>query len=226
MSATVLLLLLASDVGSVPNASRPNVVGVTAGLDGAPLTLRAMAGRVLTRFHRRRAFVSGAFDLPMAAAGGGDWRLRFGGRFDAVRWRGVALPVRLEASVRRLSNRSVRATGLGTELSAMPGWYAPRWFVAAEASWDHAWGVHLDHSDAYRAIVNEGVVDGWYRMPGWTLRYGARVGGLPLRWLEVWLRAGYEQHGRFDRLAPPVYGMLGLNVRLSRTARRTLRRPR
>jgi hypothetical protein len=149
----------------------------------------------------------------MAQPDFGDWRLRGGFRIELARWKGLAVPVRLDGSARMLTNRSVRAVGLGTEVSLAPGWYARRWFAAADLAWDQAWTTHLRHSDAYRRVVYEDVQDGWVRLSGWTLRYGARVGGLPAPWLEIWLRTGYEQHGRFDQVAPPLYAILGTSVR-------------
>ncbi|MCR9163355.1 MAG: hypothetical protein ACE37F_20480 [Nannocystaceae bacterium] len=207
------LMLLAADVGLVPAPQRPNVVGIAAGVDGSTMTLSLLAGRSLRRLSKRRAFVSGSFDLPMAQPDFGDWRLRAGFRMEVARWKGLALPVRLDGTVRMLTNRSVRALGLGTELTVAPGWYARRWFAGAELAWDQGWGAHLRHSDAYRRVVYQDVQDGWVRLPGRTLRYGARVGGLPVSWLEIWLRAGYEQHGRFDQIAPPLYAIVGTSVR-------------
>ena len=207
------VLWLAADVGLAPVTERPTVVGASAGVDGSTMTLSLLAGRSLRRLSKRRALVSGAFDLPMAQPDLGDWRLRAGFRLEVARWKRLALPVRLDGTVRMLTNRSVRAVGLGTDLSVAPGWYARRWFAAAELAWDQAWTTHLRHTDAYRRVVYEDVQDGWVRLSGWTLRYGARVGGLPLSWLEIWLRAGYEQHGRFDLVAPPVYAILGTSVR-------------
>ena len=214
MIGTLLALTLAADVGLVSSdGARPNVAGLSAGLDGTTMVLSVVGGRAIRRLRRYRAFASGSFDLPMAQPDFGDWRLRAGFRMEAFRWRGLAIPVRIDGVVRMLSNRSVQAVGLGTELSSMPGWYADRWFAAAEVSWDQSWTTHLRHSNLYRSVVYEGVQDGWYGLPGFTMRYGARVGGLVTPFLEVWLRGGYEQHGRFDTLAPPLYAVLGTTAR-------------
>lgn len=214
MTAVFAMVLIAADVGIVPEADvRPNVAGVSAGLDGTSMTLSIVGGRAIRRWRRRAVMVSGAFDLPMAQPDFGDWRLRAGVRLDAFRWKGLAIPVRLDGSVRMLSNRSVRMVGLGTELSAAPGWYAKRWFAAAEVAWDQSWTTRLDHTDAYRDVVYEDVQDGWLRLGGFTMRYGARVGGLVLPSLELWVRAGYEQHGRFDTVAPPLYAVVGSTFR-------------
>ena len=214
MNGVLLSITLLADVGLVSgDGARPIIAGVSAGLDGTTMVLSVVGGRALRRLRRRRAVVSGSFDLPMAQPDFGDWRVRGGFRLEAARWKGLALPLRLDGVVRMLSNRSVRAVGLGTELWAMPGWYAERWFAAAELGWDQSWTTHLRHSEAYRTVIYEGVHDGWYRVPGFTLRYGARVGGLVTPFLELWLRAGYEQHGRFDTVAPPVYAVLGTTAR-------------
>lgn len=201
-------------VGSAPrDETDPNIVGTTVGVDGATIAWSLGYARAVPLPIPRLLLVSTQFTLPMAQPDFGDWRWTSGLRIDILAVGRFAWPLEGSFVLRRLSNRSVSALGVGTELATMPGWYPKRWFVAAEISWDHSWGSNLQHSDAYRDVVYEDVKDGWYRSSGFTMRYGGRVGGRPWKPMEVWLRAGYEQHGRFDIVAPPLYALIGVNFR-------------
>ncbi len=208
------LIVLASGVGRSPeNAATPNVVGTSAGIDGTTVAWSLGYARAVQLPIPRLLLVGTQFTLPMTQPDFGDWRWTSSLRIDAFARGRFAWPVEGGFVLRRFSNRSVSAWGVGTELATMPGWYPERWFIAAELSWGQTWAAHLKHSDLYRDVVFDGVTDGWYRTPGFTMRYGARVGGCPWKPMEVWLRAGYEQHGRFDIVAPPLYALLGVNFR-------------
>lgn len=155
------------------------------------------------------------FTVPRTQPDLRDWRWSTGARLDVLRRGRFALPLALSFVLGRLDTVAVDALGLGSELAAMPGYYGRRWFAAAELSWDQEWATALRHSDIYRQVVYEDVRDRWYGVTGVTMRYGARLGGRPWRRLELWIRGGYERHGKFDHLAPPVYGLVGANLRSS-----------
>lgn len=190
-----------------------NAVGTAAGVDGAIVSWSLSYARGITLPIDRQLVVQTSFTLPMARPDFGDWRWRGGARINALRGRGLEWPFALELVARGLRNRALRAHGFGTVVTTAPGYYPDRWFVAAELAWDQQWATHVRHSSAYREHVYEGVSDGWYRATGTTVRYGARVGGRPWRRMELWLRAGYEQHGRYDSVIPPFYALLGINFR-------------
>lgn len=218
MSALASLVMAAVLAGAGPGQrpspdSGANVVGTEVGVDGTTLAWSLGYARALFLPGERTLLLATRFTLPMTQPDMGDWRWAAGARVDALVLGRFAWPVELDFVVRGLSNRSVDALGLGTELITAPGWYPKRWFVAAELSWDQQWGTHLEHGADYRRYVYEGVRDGWYGPTGFTMRYGARVGGLPWRHMELWVRGGYEQHGRFDQLAPPLYAIAGVNFR-------------
>jgi len=207
-------MLLSPGVGRAPDLDTgANVVGSTVGIDGATIAWSMGYARAIQLPIPRVLVVGTQFTMPMTQPDFGDWRWRTGARIDSLVWGRFAWPFEADFVLRRLANRSVKAWGLGSELITMPGYYPRRWFLAAEVSWDQQWGTHLEHSDAYRNVVYDEVQDGWYRTTGFTMRYGARVGGRPWKRMELWLRAGFEQHGRFDTVAPPVYAIAGLNFR-------------
>ncbi|NVB36552.1 hypothetical protein G6O69_01820 [Pseudenhygromyxa sp. WMMC2535] len=213
-SLALTAMLAGAGLGQRPSPETgANVVGTELGLDGATLAWSLGYARALFLPRERSLVLATRFALPMTQPDFGDWRWEAGARVDALALGRFAWPVELDLVLRGLSNRSVGALGIGTELITMPGWYPKRWFIAAELSWDQQWGVRLEHSAAYERFVYEGVRDGWYGPTGATMRYGLRVGGLPWRHMELWARGGYEQHGRFDLLAPPLYAIAGVNFR-------------
>lgn len=203
-----------AEIGERPKPDTgPNAIGTAVGIDGAILTWSLTYARGLELPIDRQLVLRSTVSLPMTRPDLGDWRWSAGARINALRWRRFEWPVAVDVLARGLSNRALRAHGIGTVVSTMPGYYPSRWFIAADLSWDQQWGTYVRHSDAYRRIVYADVADGWYRTTGHTLRAGARVGGRPWRRMELWLRAGYERHGRHNRLAPPLYALLGLDVR-------------
>lgn len=215
MKSLLLALTLAvpsADRAPVERRRGSNRVGTSVGLDGALVSWSVRYARGFSLGERAPLWWHTTFTLPMTQPDFGDWRLASGLQTEALRVGRFAWPVSLAMVTRTMATSAVRAWGLGTELRTTPGWYPSRWFVAADLSWDQQWGTHLRHRDAYRQFVYEGVQDGWYRTSGFGMRYGLLVGGRPWRPLRLWLRGGYEQHGRFNRLIPPAYLIVGADI--------------
>ncbi len=215
LSPTLLsLFVMASGIGQEPQAdSGANIIGTAVGLDGATIAWSLLYARGVPLAVGRQLVLSTIFTVPMTQPDLRDWRWATGLRIDMIRRGGFAIPVAASFVLRRLDTIALDAIGLGSELAVMPGYYGRRWFAAGELSWDQEWATHTRHSDIYRRVVYQDVKDGWYGLTGLTMRYGARIGGRPWRRLELWVRAGYEQHGRFNTIAPPIYGLIGANVR-------------
>lgn len=203
-----------ADIGDRPRSDAgPNVVATSVGVDGSLVTWGVGFVRGIDLPMGRQLMVQTGFALPMTQPDFGDWRWTGGVRMNALERRGFEWPVSLNLVVRGLRNEAFRAVGLGTELRTMPGYYPGRWFLAADLAWDQQWATHLRHTDDYREFVYEDVRDGWYGNTAHTLQAGLRVGGRPWRHMELWVRGGYEHHGRYNTLAPPVYALAGVNFR-------------
>jgi hypothetical protein len=142
-----------------------------------------------------------------------DFRVRIGPRIDAFRHKWFALPVTLSLVLVGTDSDVVRGLGIATELGTMPGVYAAKWFIAGELFWIQTWSSHLRHTDRYREKVYDDVKDGWYRTPAVVGRFGGRVGGIAFGRVEMLLRGGYEQHGKYNKLVPRFYAIFSTNVR-------------
>jgi hypothetical protein len=219
---TLALVLIAPARGGAEIGLQPtietderNLVPAIIGFDEALLTGGIGYGRSfpLERLDRTLVVVTD-FSTPFMHPDIRDFRWRVGVRMNAIQLEGgFALPVELNFALRGTDNSLFRSLGVGTELGVMPGYYASRWFVAAEVFWDQQWTTHLRHSDNYREFVYDGAQDGWYGASSFFMRYGLRVGGLAWRHLELMLRGGYEQHGRYETRVPPFYAILSLCFR-------------
>ncbi len=205
-----------SEIGLQPApAAPPNVVYLGFGYDYALFTLELGYARALQFSEIHRALMLKAdFTWPLMAPDLRDFRARFGGRIPAYQYKWFQLPVQLNLIVRSTENTAATATGFGTELTVIPGYYGEAWFLAAEVTWDQQWSTYIKQSDTYREYGFSEARDGWYRMSAYKVRYGARVGVLIRNRVEILLRGGYEQDGKWDTQTPPFYAVLGTNVRL------------
>lgn len=157
--------------------------------------------------------IGGELSVPMAGPDFGDVRVQASARIDALWLSGFELPLEFGGRMIRTRNDLFTGVGLGTLLAAYPGWYALRWFVAAELRWDQTWATRLTHSAVYREEIYPDVRDGWYGAPAWSMRYGLRVGGLIRTRVELMARGGYQHVGGINAVIPPVYVDLTIGVR-------------
>ncbi len=95
----------------------------------------------------------------------------------------------------------------------MPSFFFDKWSIGAEITWDQQWSTHIRHTDKYRELVYSEAKDGWYGVSAFTVRYGIRASVLLRKRVEILLRGGYEQDGKWDYRTPPFYAVLAANVR-------------
>lgn len=150
--------------------------------------------------------------VPWAGLDTADWRLRASALWPFVngeRWKvaGTFAP-----TVRETTNDVARMTGLGVDVGAVGGWYAPGWFAALEAGVDAELTTYVANSERYRRIVYAGARDGWYAMPGGNFRVGLQ-GGLSFSRFELALRLGQLRSLGGDGPVFPLYGTLAWTTR-------------
>jgi hypothetical protein len=205
----------ASEVGTtLPSAAGSNAITLRTGFDDAlVVTGLGYTRGIALRRARRSLMIGGELAMPMTRPGWDDFRITTGVRINAVQTHGFELPFAGGLRVIRTRNRLFDGVGVGTYLASYPGYYRPRWFVAAELRWDHTWATHLHHSKTYRERIYPGVVDGWYGATAWSMRYGFRAGGLPHPRVELMLRVGYEHLPGLRPVIPALYADLTLGVR-------------
>jgi hypothetical protein len=192
--------------------ARPSVVSVRTGLDHA--LLAELGYRRVLALGERQLFVGGDVAMPWASADLGDFRIRVGAGlpFGWERWK---LAAWLSPTVRGTENVVSDMAALGAELHLTGGYYARRWFAAAEAGVDWVAATHVTLSDAYRTRVYPGAKDGWYRTPGGT-GYAGVHGGVSFPSFDVIVRAGLPRTLALEPQTVPLYVTVGVNVALPR----------
>lgn len=202
-----------ADVASRPSSNRPNAMYLDVGMDGALMTGRLGYARALGTGSAAPTWVFADATIPLLQPDFGDFALRSGARVHLLRLGRFELPLQAAVQVRGTENVSFTARGVGTELGAMPGWYGERWLLAAELSWDRQWLTHLEPTAEHRSRIYADARSGWYGASADTLRAGVRAGLLSSGRFELLLRVGYEVHGRYDAMLPPLYAVVSGNVR-------------
>jgi hypothetical protein len=194
------------------SAARPDVVALRTGMDHA--FLAELGYRRVLGWGERQVFVGGDVATPWARPDLGDYRIRatLGLPLGSGRWR---LAGWLSPTLRGTGNDAVDLAALGADLRLTGGWYARRWFVAAEAGLDWVAATRVTFSDAYRTRAYAGARDGWYRTPGGTT-YAGLHGGVSFSSLDVIVRAGHPRSTALAQQTVPFYLTVGLNVALPR----------
>jgi hypothetical protein len=149
---------------------------------------------------------------PWGGLDAADWRLRVSALAPLVgsdRWK---LAATVAPTLRETSNDVARMTALGLDAGLVGGWYAPRWFAAAEAGADWSFTTYVENSERYRRLVYAGARDGWYAMPGGNFRLGLQA-GLSLSRFELALRLGRLRDLKGDGPALPLYGTVAVTTR-------------
>jgi hypothetical protein len=216
MSMMVVLALLVStgaraqelNLGALDQAQ--NVVHVRT---GAEYGFVAGAGYArVVPFLDRQLVLTGDFTLPWAGLDLSDYRLRVGVLMPIVGARRWKLAGSIAPTVRGTKNDISRMTDVGADIGLVGGYYAPRWFVAAELGFDWAMTTYVAHSDAYRATVYAGARDGWYAKPGGNIRGGLQ-GGVSFGRYDVVLRVGELRDTGGEPPLLPFYGTLAFDTR-------------
>jgi len=196
------------NLGALDQAS--NVVHVRS---GAEYGFVAGAGysRVVP-FLDRQLVLTGDFTLPWAGLDLSDYQLRVGALVPIVGARRWKLAASVAPTVRGTKNDIGRMTDLGADLGVVGGYYAPRWFVAAELGFDWAMTTHVSNSDLYRSTVYPGARDGWYTNPGGNARAGLQ-GGVSFGRHDIILRIGEVRDTSGQPPLLPFYGTLAFDTR-------------
>ncbi len=158
----------------------------------------------------RTVVLGGTVDVVPAHAS--DWRLRVGAVFPVASYAGWMVGAKTLGIVRNASNDMNRMSNLGVETSLFGGFYAERWFLAAEAGVDWATATYIHHTDAYRRLVYENAQDGWYSSTGAALVYGVS-GGYSFSSVDLVVRAGQRRDFSLSTWLLPFYATVGAAVR-------------
>jgi hypothetical protein len=120
--------------------------------------------------------VDAQLDVPWAELDARDWRLRIGVTAPiAISGRWHVIP-RLAPTLRASANDMASLLGVGVDVATLAGYFAPRWFIAAEVGFDADLASRVAPTSDYRMYVNDEAPTGWYSTLGGELRYGATFG--------------------------------------------------
>jgi hypothetical protein len=161
----------------------------------------------------RTLLLSGELTAPWAGLDASDYRLRAGVLVPVVSFGGWKAAASLAPTLRSTKNELARMTGIGADGALTGGYYARRWFAAAELGADWEATTHVAHSDAYRTHAYANARDGWYSGPDdGNFRYGLQAGASIGRH-DLVLRAGQLRTARGSKPLLPFYGTLAFNTR-------------
>ena len=115
---------------------------------------------------------------------------------------------------RRHETNLVRINNFGAEMTAILGYYKPKFHIAAEFGFDKAISTHLKHQGLLKENFPE-ITDGWFVPTGGNFNYGIQASKTIGQRFELSLRLGTTsaEKGGPDALLP-VYGVFGLLFRL------------
>ncbi|MBT8397288.1 MAG: hypothetical protein HKO65_19830 [Gemmatimonadetes bacterium] len=147
--------------------------------------------------------------LPVADLDVHDYRVGAGASMSLVRFGTFLLATRLGLSARGTQNVHFTAHGFGADLAAFFGHYGQRTFAAVELGYDKAVLEHIEHRPFYLANYPD-AVDGWYKAPAGTFRFGLTTGVSRGR-MSLGLRAYIVRSEGWEELMPPLGTTMSLS---------------
>lgn len=156
------------------------------------------------------------FSLPSGKKILDDFKFKTGLQLRLLEIRHFHLSTNFQGIFRQYSNRYVRLSNFGADLSASIGYYRNKWFVAVEAGSDRAIVTHFKHTQTYRAQF-PGVENGWYEPVSEGNFYYGIMGGVSLGKHDIYVKAGNLLQLDF-KTKPfiPYYASLGYNFHLGK----------
>lgn len=140
-----------------------------------------------------------------------DFKTKIGGQIRVYQVNNFHFAAKVQGIFRRFENPYVRMLNFGSEMSAIVGYYKPRWFVAGEFGFDKAIVTHFKHSHLSRENF-PGVKDGWYEpATGGNFHYGLQ-GALSFDKSDITMKVGKVVQQDFETNSTvPYYFQIGYN---------------
>jgi hypothetical protein len=213
LAAIGLLLPLAARAQALNFGALDDAANVVHFRSGAEHGFVAGVGyaRVVPVFERPLV-LSADVSLAWAALDVSDHQIRIGARLPALEVRRWKLIAGVAPTLRGNETAINRMTNLGVDVAMVGGYYARRWFAAAELGFDWALSTYIAHKDSYRTLTFPDARDGWYANPGGNARAGGQ-GGVSFGRYDVILRAGFVRDITGAAPLLPFYGTLAVNAR-------------
>ena len=143
-----------------------------------------------------------------------DFKTKIGGYIRLYEVGNFKFSAKIHGVFRRYENSSVRLLNFGSDMSAIAGYYKPKWYVAGEGGFDKAIVTHFKHSDAFKQNFPS-VKNGWYEpATGGNFYYGLHT-GFSFGRNDIYLKAGNVVAQDFStKPMLPFYMQVGYNIRL------------
>ena len=206
-------ILFAETIVNFSSDSHRKGITVSVGLDYALLALQI--GYVhsfnISKIGRSLILDTG-FTFPLTKPDLRDFKIHSGVSINTVKVKKFQIPVSFKFILRGNANKAYNAIGFGSVLMISPGLYTDKITIASEIFWDSEWATYITFSDYYQFIYSDGK-EGWYAGSSNIFRFGARIGGLIKKRVEIYVKAGYELQGKYNLKVPPVYAVLGSSIR-------------
>ena len=117
------------------------------------------------------------FSMPSGKSMFDDFKTKIGGQVRLFNKSNFVGSVSIYGVYRKHQSNVVRLQNFGSDMKGVIGFYKPKWFVAAEGSFDKAVVTHFKHPQKYRNEIYTNVVDGWYEpATGGNFNYGLNAG--------------------------------------------------
>ena len=116
-------------------------------------------------------FLKASISIPMGKNILDDYKFNIGGQIALVEKNNFILAAAYNANLKRYETNFVRQIGIGNNISITPGYYKPKWHLAANIGFEQFVATHLKQGDIMRENYTE-VQDGWFSNTGGQLYFG------------------------------------------------------
>lgn len=195
---------------SALNENQNNIVYLNFGYDFG-VTTQVGYGYKAETF--RPILFSADYSFPMGESLVDDFKVRLGGQISIYEYKNLIFSSKVFCVFRGHQTELVRMASLGSETSAIIGYYKPKWHIAGEFGYDKSSITHLKHSDTMKENFDS-ISDGWYSPSGGHFFYGIQGSKTIGKSIEISLRVG-GINAQFKDKNPllPFYTQLELNYK-------------
>jgi hypothetical protein len=152
------------------------------------------------------------FSLPTGKKSLDDFKTKLGVQAEIFHLNHFSATVKVHGIYRQYQSEFVSLSNFGSELSALIGYYRPRWYSAIELGFDKAIITHIDHSSLMEEYYPE-IKDGWYIPSGGNFSYGLQV-GYSVSTYDIYFKTGKIVTQDFrTKPSMPLYLQLGFSKR-------------
>lgn len=101
---------------------------------------------------------------------------------------------------------------ISTEFELSPGYANENWYFGLEVSYNYGFATYIKHTQIFRNLIYEDVVDGWYKSSVSNIKIGFTALH-SIKNIDIYLSAGILKTGKFNNylFVPSMYGVVGIS---------------